>query len=99
MHFLIRNAIIAVPRALISCCAVARAQYLGQNSRFAQHAILDAQHFSPQAGENFARLFFAVGEKKIGALFFSEFAGGDFCFTGLFQYDLHLCAVPQFRFQ
>ena len=60
MHFLIRNAIIAVPRALISCCAVARAQYLGQNSRFAQqppqgwlrtaqHAILGAQHFSPQA--------------------------------------------------
>ena len=75
-------------RALISCCAVARAQHLGQNSRFtqqplrgwlraAQHAILGAQHFSPQAKKNVARLFFAVGQKKIGVLF-SYFAGGDF---------------------
>ena len=69
-------------RALISCCAVARAQYSGQNSRFAQqqpprgwlraarHAMLGAQHFSPQAKKNIARLFFALGGEKKWRPFF-----------------------------
>ena len=64
------------------CCAVVLAQHLGQNSRFAQkpprgwlraaqHAILGAQHFSPQAFFFVHVLFsFFAGEKKIGALFF-----------------------------
>ena len=88
-------------RALTSCCAVARAQHLGQNSRFAQqpprgwlrtahHAILCARCFSPAAKNNVARRFFAVGRrrgKKIGALFF-EFAGGDFFFEACIFYNL-----------
>ena len=42
----------------MSCCAVARAQHLGQNGRFAQQP------------RDFGRAtFFATGEKKIGALF------------------------------
>ena len=56
-------------RALVSCCAVARAQLLGQKSRFAQQ---------PQRGwlravqhEFFMRAkFFAAGEKKMKHLFF-----------------------------
>ena len=75
-----------VPRALISCCAVARAHHLGQNNRFAQqpprgwlhaaqHAILGAQQFSPKAKKNVARLFFAVGQKKKMGPFFLYFAG------------------------
>ena len=64
-------------RARISCCAVARAQHLGQNSRFAQqppqgwlraaqHVILGAQHFSPQL-----RVFFwpLRRKKKLGPFF------------------------------
>ena len=38
--------------------------------RAAQHAILGAQHFSPLAKKNVARLFFAIGgEKKCGPFF------------------------------
>ena len=72
-------------QALISCCAGARAQHLGQNtcSRFAQqpprgwmcaaqHAIFGAQHFSPQA-ERLLRVFFS-GKKNWGP--FIYFAGG-----------------------
>ena len=55
-------------RALIRCCAVKRAQHLGQNGRFtqqpprgwlraAQHAFFGAQRFSPHAKKNVARLF------------------------------------------
>ena len=54
--------------ALISCCAVARAQHLGQHNRFAQqsprgwlraaqNAILGAQHFSLHAFFFVARFF------------------------------------------
>ena len=54
---------------------------MGQNSRFAQqpprgwlraaqHAILGAQHFSPQAKAIVARRFFALGGNKFGALLF-----------------------------
>ena len=61
-------------RTLISCCAVALAQHLSQNSRFAQqpprgwlraaqHAILGAQHLSPQA-------ILFVGGVFFGLLFF-----------------------------
>ena len=38
--------IVVFSRAIISCCSVARAQHLGQNSRFVQHAIFGAQRFS-----------------------------------------------------
>ena len=67
---------------IVSGCAVALAQHLGQNSRFAQqtplgwlcadqHAILDAQHFSPQAnknlrGKNVLGIFFLIRRKQIG---------------------------------
>ena len=56
-------------RALVSCCAVARAQLLGQKSRFAQQPqrgwLRAAQH------EFFMRAkFFAAGEKKMKHLFF-----------------------------
>ena len=68
-------------RALVSCCAVAQAQHLVQNRRCAQqpprgwlraaqHAILGAQHFSPQAKAIVARRFFALGGNKFGALLF-----------------------------
>ena len=73
-------------RAFISHCAVARAQHLGQNSRFAQQpprdwlraaqqAILGAQHFSQQVKKIVARLFFTVGRKKKWSFYF-YFAGG-----------------------
>ena len=63
-------------RALISCCSVARAQHLVQNSRFAQqpprgwlraaqNASLGGQRFSSQAKKFVARLLFDVGEKNI----------------------------------
>ena len=79
----------------MSCCAVARVQHLGQNSRFAQqpprgwlraaqHAIL-GEHFSPAAKKNVARLFFAVGGKKLGP-FFSNSPEGFFFFSSLFMY-------------
>ena len=58
--------IVVFSRAIISCCAVARAQHLGQNGLFVQHAVLGAQHFSLQAKELVARLFFA------GVVFFSK---------------------------
>ena len=74
-----------VTRTLTSCCPVARAQHLGQNGRFAQqtprgwlraaqHAILGAQHFSPQAKKNAVKwgIFFLIrhlGKKKIKHLF------------------------------
>ena len=67
-------------RALNSCCAVARAQRFGQNSRFvqppprrwlraAQQAILGGQHFLPLAIFSIARHFFAGGKKKNEAFF------------------------------
>ena len=61
-------------RALLSCCAVARAQLLGQNSRFAQKPprgwVRAARHaFFWRA------TFFAAGKTNCYALFF---AGGDF---------------------
>ena len=71
------------------CCAVARAQHLGQNSRFAQQApraaqpaILGARHFSPQAQakKHVARLFFAVRREIVLEPFFSNSPGGDFYF-------------------
>ena len=89
-------------RALISCCVVAQAQHLGQNSRFAQqqprgwlraaqHAILGAQHFSPQAIFFVARTFFAVGEKKKWGLF-STSPEALFVFGNLFMY-FSICCV------
>ena len=53
--------------ALISCCVVARAQHVGQNSRFAQQ---------PPLG------WLRAGQLAIGALF-SYFAGGDLLFKAL----------------
>ena len=47
---------------LIRCCA--------GWMRAAQHAILGAQHFSPQAKKLVAAFFFAVGEKRNWASFF-----------------------------
>ena len=41
--------IVVFSRVIISCCSVARAQHLGQNGRFVQHAIFGAQRFSLQA--------------------------------------------------
>ena len=47
---LLMNAVLAQTTVFISCCAVARAQHLGQNGRFAQQQpILGAQKKSPQA--------------------------------------------------
>ena len=63
-------------RALTSCCAVARAQHLGQNGRFAQqqplrgwlraaqHAIFGALHFSLQAKKQIGPLFLVVVVEK-----------------------------------
>ena len=55
-------------RALVSCFAVARAQHLGQNSRFAQHqhAVFGAQSFSTQAKRIVSRL---EAQKKVNHLF------------------------------
>ena len=72
-------------RALISCYAVtvARAQHLGRKSPFCAAAAtrlvarsarrdFDAQHFSTQAQKKIARLFFAVGDKNIGTIFYTS---------------------------
>ena len=67
-------------RALISCCAVARAQHLGQNSRFAQqppigwlraaqHAIFGAQHFRRRRKFFVAAFFFRRRREKKKAYF------------------------------
>ena len=67
---LLMNAVLAQTTVFISCCAVARAQHLGQNGRFAQqpprgcaaqHAIFGAQHLSPQARKKNMRAFFFAG--------------------------------------
>ena len=82
-------------RALISCCAVERAQYLGQKTVLRNtRSRAAAQHLSPQAKKNVApvfrrrRLLFRgvsfFGEKMFLGLFFA--AGEEMFFGVLFLY-------------
>ena len=84
-------------RALISCCcAVTRAQHLGQHNnriaqksprgwlRAAQHAILVPQHFSPQAKHVLLRVLFSP-QATFSSLFFCGGASAGGGGRGLFS--------------